>query len=237
MQFLDELKSDVRYALRHMARTPVLTAVAIGVLAIGIGANSAVISFADTLLRPRAPGVENKDRLMAVEVAQRGRRENSILGLDFAEMMELRERQQVFAEVGAVMRQRVFAGRDITRDRQFVAFVSARYFAAIQPRMTIGRALAAPDDRSALPERSVVITHDYWRTKLGGDSSALGTSIYVSNVPMQVVGVLPEGFAPNASMDAVPDLWLPMASRALLFPNDSTFFQYARSWMHTVALP
>ena len=237
MRFLDELKNDIRYALRQMARTPVLTAVSIGVLAIGIGANSAVISFADTLMRPRAPGVENKDRLMAVEVASFSHGRLAPYGLDFAEMLELGERQRVFAEVGAVWRQRILAGAYASRDAQWVGFASARYFAAMQPRMTLGRAFTAPDDHAAQPERIAVVSYGYWKSKLGGDTAVLGTNVYINSVPMPIVGVLPEGYSASAGVRTAPDVWVPMASRSLLFPSDSAFNQMpARSFMQTVAL-
>ena len=71
------------------------------------------------------------------------------------------------------------------------------------------------DDRADVPEQVVIVSHRFWRSKLGSDSAAIGRTIRVNRIPMTLIGVLPAEFRAGG------ELWLPFADRTLLVSGDS----------------
>ena len=227
-QWVDQFARDATYAFRQMRRAPVFTAVAVLVLALGIGVNSTTMAFVDGMLAQDAPGVRDPDRLM--RVARHHSSSHSFdHDLELEEVAEFQRSQQVFAAVGVAMQKYVVAGADATRERETALFVTGRYFDAYHLRMALGRGLPAADHGTTTPDPSVVISFRYWKTAFGGDSSVLGKPVFVNGTPLAVVGVMPPRFVPEALATTPFAFWIPLATRTLLFPSDSAFFGWDRA--------
>ena len=222
--WLDAFVADVRYAFRQLVRAPVFACVSVFVLAIGIGVNSAVVAFVDGILRPRALGLTDASELVRVTVWSRYGISGTWAQM-YDEFRDLRERQQVFSNIGAYTSRAVIAGVGETREREYAAFASGDYFATVRPRMFVGRSLPSAPDRGAAPDLSVVISHTYWRAQFGGDTAVVGRSLFVNGVPLRVAGVLPARITGlgNSLYRPGPDLTIPLSAFPVLFANDSAF--------------
>ena len=204
---VEDFWRDTRYAWRSLRSSPGFTAVAIVVLALGIGVNAAMFNLADLLL-VRPVQVMEPERVVALH-ARNLERPNSWRGFSYPEYRELREQSRTLADVAAFTMDVVGIGeRDHTR-RAFAAYVSAEYFRTLGVLPVRGRAFSAAEERD--PGAAVVVlSHAAW-LRNGADPNVLGSTVRVNGELHEVVGVAREGFTGSSALVA-PDLWLPMAA-------------------------
>ena len=182
LQLVDELKGDLRYALRAFARNKGFTAAAVVTLALGIGANTAIFSLMDSIVMRQLP-VDRPDELVAL----RGAFTNPL-------WEALRDQQDVFAGAFASSSPTRF---DLTegatsRDAD-VAMVSGDYFRMLGIAPAAGRVLVVADDARGCPAVAV-LSHAFWNAQYGGAASAVGATVLLNRQPFRVVGVSAAGF-------------------------------------------
>ncbi|HEV8497295.1 MAG TPA: ABC transporter permease, partial [Gemmatimonadaceae bacterium] len=223
-QTLEELRQDVRHALRLMRRDPAFTVAALATLALGIGLNTAIFSVAYGVLWRPLP-YPNADRLVIIPSAQ-----HTVTGVKTFETWPpfsyegLRRRVRTLDHLAAYTSADVpLTGRG--EPLQLPALeVSPNFFATLGVNPARGRAFvdgpAASDD-----DRSVIVSDRLWRASLGADSAIIGQSITIAGLPRTVVGVLPPGFSfrPVVRTGALedPDVFLP--SRWLADSGEGAF--------------
>jgi predicted permease len=207
LAWLDELSQDARYALRAMRRSPAHTAGAALLLALGIGANTAIYSFVEAVALRDLP-VADPDSLVLLKwsagKAKFNRRHSGeshtdpkrgqVSGNFPYRAWEALSTNNVLADTFAF-----FGGDDVTVVAQGRAdlansmFISGRFFSGLRLPPAIGRAIDSQDERPDAPA-AAVISHAYWQSRFGGDAGVLGKSISVNNTPFTIVGVAPKGF-------------------------------------------
>src|SRR4026209_2276885 len=133
---------DLRYAVRGLAKSPVFTAVAMLMLALGIGANTAVFSLLAAAMYQRLP-TRDPDTLRAVVVTSRLGEEMSNVPWEL--FAALRESARAFSDVFAWMRTEMNLDTGGDSERVLTQYVSGRYHSSLGVRMWIGRPLARPD--------------------------------------------------------------------------------------------
>lgn len=164
---LEELVSDVRYALRGLRRNPGFTTTGILVLAIGIGASATVYSIMHSVVLADLP-YPQPDRL--VRVVEKNSPTN-IWALSTADVVSIRERQRVFAEWGEVSRAEVaLSGRGIP-EYIVAARASSGYFRIIGIPVAKGRPILPADEAVDAPE--VLVVTDAFATRLLGGADCL----------------------------------------------------------------
>ena len=187
--FLDSLRVDVRDALRAVRRSPGFAAIAISILAVGIGANALMFTAVDALLL-RAPAIEDPGRVVSLYAGTTAAPESVVSYLNYASVRE----SGLLADVAA------FSGVAIAFDdgRQTdlipAAIVTGNYFSALGVIPALGRAFLPEEDRAGDPVRVAVVSHAFWQARLGGDPSAVGRDVRVNGRPYTVVGVAPAAF-------------------------------------------
>jgi macrolide transport system ATP-binding/permease protein len=210
---------DLRYALRTLRQNPGFALVAIISLALGIGANAAIYSFADALLlRPLA--VPNASGVMAVQSQMRGER---IAGLasysqvSYPDYRDLRDRSQSFS--GLTAAQYSAFGFSLTKgvlpEMKFGAFVSGNFFSVLEVQPVLGRGFRPDEDAAPGRDAVVVIGHDLWKNSLASRPDAIGSTIYLNGLPFTVVGVAPEPFHGPYNLIRA-DLYVPFAMEPML---------------------
>jgi predicted permease len=217
--FLGGVWWDVRCAARMLLRMPVYAAFAVLVIALGIGANTAIFSVVDSvLLRPPA-GVAEPERLAAVYTSDySGPRYGAS---SYPDLMAVREAGDVFEDVAAYSLQTFSMVGDGWNDRGMGEIVSANYFAVLGVRPAAGRFFAAEDADPARTSTVAVIGHDLWQRHFGGGADALGSTIVVKGQPLTVIGVTPREF--GGSIHGLrAQLWLPLAAPRTLLGTDPT---------------
>lgn len=144
----DQLRQDLRYAARQLVKAPTLTVVMISLLALGIGANSALFSVLDRMVSRPAPGIGASDALVRLQrhIYQEGEGRFSATRLSYPEFLDFRAQRAAFADLA--IERRVTLGvraQDVTSPvRAFM--VSSSYFSLLRVQMTLGTGLPRDDD-------------------------------------------------------------------------------------------
>ena len=185
VRWLDELQQDVRYAARALGRSPTFTISAIAILALGIGACTAVFSVIDAVVISHLP-YPHDDRL--IQIFERNSPTNQ-WPLSVADFQAIESWQQTFTDVGLLRQADVPVGTGGEPQRLSVGYATSGFFRALGVTPVVGRGLGAADDPPGAPPVAVV-THRFAADHLGGDNAAVGRSVDVDGVAYTVVGVL-----------------------------------------------
>ena len=191
-----DLSGDVRYGLRILRRSPVFTAVAVGTLALGIGANSAIFSVVNAILLQPLPFPDTRSLVSVWDG-----------GHSLAEFTYIRDRSRTLESVATYFPNYgvSLSGTD-EPVRLTSAQVSAGFFDVLRVRPMKGRFFAAGEDGPGAA-KVVVISHALWRDRFGSDPDIIGRPIEIDGVSRQVVGVTSPGFTFPSTETRI---WLPL---------------------------
>jgi putative ABC transport system permease protein len=188
------LSQDFRQGLRGLRKRPAFTVTTALTLALGIGLSTAVFTVAEALLLRRLP-VRDEERIVVLWGKKATEEFNYPIGLDaarqFSEQSRTMEGVGSFAYEGATP----VLVRDGDRlSRLHRALVSGDFFQVLGARPVLGRELRRTDDRWGT-ERVVVLSHETWQTRFGGDTGVIGQRVltHEDGVAYTIVGVMPRG--------------------------------------------
>jgi predicted permease len=223
--WIDELRGDLRYALRMLAKSPGFTAIAVGSLALGIGANTAIFSIASHALLDRLNVPHSRDlRLFAWRSkpdgvvgstwgdSDSGPEGDWSTSFSYPVYQILRRENRSLEDIFAFKD----AGRmNVTVDGQAEVvqseLVSGNYFQQMEIGPQLGRLIGPEDDAKPGVSPVVVIGDAWWSRRFGRSPSAIGKTIVVNLVPMTIVGVSPPGFTGAKSVQTSPEIFAPLA--------------------------
>jgi predicted permease len=211
------LGSDLRYTVRWLARQRFSTALAIGMLSLGIAANVVVFSLVNGLFLRPFPFSES-DRLVYInETAPRWNLE--VVGVNYPDFHQWRERAKLFEGL-ALWDETAFNFSDgASAERLDGARVTSDWPAVLRIRPLAGRTFTAEEDRPGAPP-VVVIGEALWRERFGGREDAVGRTLKLDGVAHTIVGVVPA----VATFPGNVRLWVPLAGDPL---EDSQSYGYA----------
>jgi predicted permease len=198
---------DLRHGLRQLRRSPGFTSVAVLVLALGIGANTAVFSIVNALvLQPRQGRI---DQVVGVFSRDRAKPDH-YRDFSYPAYLDLRERGDIFDSLMAHTFSTVgITHGDVTR-QTFASIVSANYFSTLGVRMAAGRAFSAEEERPGSGSRAAIASYAAWR-RAGLDPAFVGSTVRASGTDYTIVGVAPRGFAGTMTLVS-PEWWFPLGS-------------------------
>ena len=199
-------RQDLRYALRGFSRSPGFAVVAILTIGIGIGANTTVFGWMNSLLLNPLPGVAAPDRVVAVEsIAANG----DPLTTSYLDYRDFRDHLQSFDTLGAMAPASLAVG-DENPQPVWGELVSGNFFDLMRLRPEAGRLFAGAERDDAQNAHAVaVISHAYWKSHYSLSSSALGATMRINRTTFTIIGVAPESF--HGSQTGLHfDVWLPM---------------------------
>jgi len=225
---VEDFVADVRYALRTMRRTPALAGAAILTLALGIGANTAIFSAVNAVILRPLP-FPNPDQLYMLweENPEKGWHKQVSAP---ANMFDWKEQVAAFADVMGYSE--AFGTSTLTDGGEPMivkpALGTGNFFSVLQARAALGRTFT--DAETWRTGQSVaVLSHRLWRDRFRSDPGVVGRTIQLDGSPVQVVGVMPAGFAfPNEKVD----LWQPWAWNPS--NRQQVFFRRAH-WLNVIA--
>jgi putative ABC transport system permease protein len=193
---LEDLRQDIRYTRRMLRSNPGFAIVAILILAVGIGATTAIFSVVNaTLLRPLP--FREPDRLMSVFLrmpVQYGSGEIDMVW-SYPKYQAFLNAQRTFSDAAIHVADAFTITTDDGADRVLGESVSARYFSILGLQPQRGRFFLDAEDRPAGGDRSVVISDGYWREQYGGAESAVGSTLDLNGRRYTIVGIAPAGFS------------------------------------------
>jgi ABC-type antimicrobial peptide transport system permease subunit len=213
---MDHLLQDLRYTSRTLRKSPGFAAVAVLMLALGIGANTAIFSVVDGLLLRPLPYPEPDALVQIRHVNQRG---GSILNFAYPNFVDLREQNRSLDAVGAYASVRISVTGGSEPTRVEGAYVTEGFFESLGVTPELGRAFA-PNEVGASAAGVAVVGHGYWQDNLGGVGDLSEAVVRVGEAVYRVVGVMPQGFA----FPGETRLWLP--SGASLETENRTAHNY-----------
>lgn len=219
-QWIDELRKDVRFALRQLKGAPGFTIVAAITLALGIGANSAMFALADaTLLRPLPFGEPDQLVMIWGQTPTSAR-----TGVSFADMHDWDAQNHTLEAVGAIALGAgggpMLEGPDGSRESVERQAVTTRFFDALRVTPVVGRTFQAIDDG---PTTSVVVLSEgLWRTRFGADPTLIGRDVRLGGERHTVIGVV----ADEVQLSRPNQIWtLVQQSNVVLTRRDARFLQ------------
>ncbi len=227
-QWLDTVLQDLRYALRMMRHSPVLTSVVVLSLALGIGANTALFSITNAILFRTLPVVE-PHRLYTVTINRESSASNFI-------WEDLRDQQNIFSSAFAWASRRVDASQGGEVRPLTCAIASGAIFRTLGLQPALGRPFTEEDDKldqGGGDGPVAVLNHDYWTRAYGADTRVLGQTIRLDGKPFKIIGVAPEGFS-GIVVGEKFDVLVPLSAEPYLLGPESNMRQRAFWWLTIV---
>jgi predicted permease len=233
---------DLRFAIRALTRRPLITAVAVVSLALGIGVNTAIFTLFDQFILRRLP-VPQPDGLVVITSPgpkPGSRSTGGAGGIDAIFSYPLFRDLERLGVNGVEVAAHVAFGANLsfkgTTSEAYGLLVSGHYFPALGITPALGRLLQPQDDRVAGGHPVVVLSHDYWRTRFGSDPGVLNGTLIVNGSAMTIVGVAPEGFTGTTTQER-PRIFVPVAMAAQAFRDPGWNGMTARNnhWLYLFA--
>src|SRR5579862_8317273 len=236
--WLDSLLRDLRYGLRSLRQSPGVAITAILTLALGVGANTAVFSVMNAVLLRSLP-VANPDRLVYLRTTQPPRGTGTIETdetFSYAVYDALRRQGRGLVPVmayGALSSPKVGVRIEGQPEEAEGDMVSGNFFSGLGVQIIRGRGFTEEDESQHA--RIAVISYNYWTRRFARNPGVLGKTLYVSAVPVTIVGIAAQGFE-GLEAGGSADFWIPFQSRPELNvlsnpPEDGkTFINNPKWW-------
>jgi predicted permease len=241
VRIVEDVLQDMRFGGRLLRKNPVFALVAIAILALGIGANTAIFSLVDAVVLKPLPVAAPDGLVLFADTASEG----TSMGDPMTGTWELfsypvytyfRQHDDAFQDLCAFRSgearlavRREGAQSADAAERAQGHLVSGNYFDVLGVTASRGRALTPDDDAPSAPP-TTVISHGYWQEKLGGDPSAIGRVVVLNGTSFTIAGVMPEGFF-GVRVRKSPDFWLPLAFQPQIELQDSYFEDPDAYWL------
>jgi predicted permease len=207
---------DLTLALRAIARMPLLAAVVVLSLGLGIGVNTVVFSWMQAIVWQPIRGVPDSGVFHLIEP----KTDNGLYAsASWLEYRDLRERLRSFQDIIAFRMTPLYVGKPGEVERAYGLLVSGNYFSVLKLEPALGRFLRPDEVARPGGEPVVVISHDYWQTHFCGAADVLDRTLRVNGRDLTIVGVAPRGFL-GTVMRLEFDLWMP-ATLAPALLNES----------------
>ena len=234
-RWLDDMKADVRYALRTMRRRPgfaIATAITLG---LGIGLNGMVFGYVNSLLfRPipaRAP--EQLVALFSIDA-----RTGVPSTVSYENYLDYRDKSGVFAGLAGMdgtPLNLVVPGETSERaaDMVWSEMVTENYFTVLDMRPALGRFFTTADaPQGANP--FVVVSYDSWQNRFRGDPNIVGRVVRINGSAFTVTGVAPRGFRGMRTFGFWPEMWVPAGMYAVVKPGSTLGAGRGNDWLMIV---
>jgi predicted permease len=211
MALLDHLAQDLRYGARALRKNLGFTIVAVLTLGMSIGANTALFTLVNALLLRELPVSQPNEVVLASLQQSTGRRFTFSYPL-FRDVRDAARPEADLAAAAGIDRRKLATQARSGDDADYVdaQAVTGNFFAVLGARAAYGRTLLPEDDDRDNPRAVAVLSHRFWSARFGADSSVIGREVRLGEVPLTVIGVMPEGFF-GFQVGAHPDVWWPMA--------------------------
>jgi predicted permease len=243
----DSLWKDIRYSWRGLVKRPAFTLVALAILALGIGANTAIFTLINAVILKPLPVNNPEQLLLMTDAANEGTSTLSegdvpagpVQRMSYAGYRYIREHDTSFQELSAfrsgesrvsVRRPEAPAGEAAQRASGHL--VTGNYFAVLGVNAAQGRVLTNEDDAPAA-RPVAVISDGYWKQKLNQDPQIVGKNLLLNNTAFTVVGVMPPQFF-GSRIRRSPDLWLPLQFQPQIELRDSYLEDKNVYWLNLI---
>jgi len=234
--------NDFRVAIRHFLKSPGFALTVILTIALGIGANTAIFTLLHGVLMKSLP-VGDPKTLYRI-----GDRDDCCVNGGFMNddgdfdlfsydlYRHFRETSPEFEQLAAMQSgSSTFAIRRGSEPAKSVRseYVSGNYFSTFGVGAFTGRALTEADDVIGAPP-AAMMSYQTWQSKFGGDSSIVGSTVYIQSQPVTLVGIAPPGFFGDRLTPNPPEVWIPLAIEPVI-ERENTILRVAEAnWLYVI---
>jgi putative ABC transport system permease protein len=220
MRWFEQALQDARFGLRALLRRPGFAAAAIGTLALGIGANTAIFSIVDAVVLRSLPYPEPERLIRVWSANPRGIARNRVSPPNFFDFRDQASGSHAVDTLAAFT-----VGDSATLRGQgepvriTTSTVSPAMFAMLDMQAASGRTLVQADAQDAAPP-AAVISHRFWQSRFGSSASAIGSGVTIDGSAVTIVGVMPVAFDfPSAEID----MWVPLPDSLRSRPRTANY--------------
>src|SRR3954465_8709559 len=199
---------DFKFALRQLLKAPGFTAAAVIVLALGIGANTAVFSLVHTMFF--APPPYAKPQEVVQVFSQDKKNPKTYRGFSYPTYTDIRAQNTVFADAMAYNLAMIGLGQKGDTRRTFGGIVSSNYFSVLGISLARGRTFTPEEEALGRNAPVAIVSYAYWQ-KHNLDPAVLGSELLVNGHPFTIVGIAPRGFTGTLQIFSV-EVWLPFSN-------------------------
>lgn len=227
--FMQTILQDLRYSIRSLTGNPGFAAVAVLMLALGIGANSTIFSWVNAVLLDPMPGSARTRELVQFTYLYKGDVLPSFSYPDYQDISGAAT--QVTGVTGF---EDLSIGVVIDRDaeRAWSELVTANFFDVLGAKIALGRGFRAEEERPGAPA-TVVLSDLYWQRRFDSDPGVIGRQVKINSQPFTIVGVAAPGFF-GAVSGLSHDMWLPMGTQPTVMPGGDRLTVRGSRWLALV---
>jgi predicted permease len=234
LRLWDDLRADLLYAMRMLWKSPGFTAIAVGSLALGIGANTAIFTVAKAVLLDRLHVPHSEELLLFHWIAPK----QSVVHHSWGDWDTLPGNRQTSTSFPYPVYQQLRAHNQALQDLfafkgvgQLTAtvdgeagvvqgeMVSGNYYRELDVQTSLGRPLGPADDATPGSGAVVVISDSYWAKQFARSPSVVGKVLYLNSKLFTIVGVNPPGFTGAKNAHASPEVFVPFSIQPVLMPR------------------
>jgi predicted permease len=229
---------NLKLAFRTLFKTPFVTIVAALSLALGIGSNTAIFSLFDEMLRRPLP-VHQPERLVNLTAPGVMNGSNSCNQSGDCNSVwsypMFKDLEKSPGQLSGIAAHRIFGVNIAFQGKTPLnvegSMVSGRYFPVLGLQPAMGRLLGPTDDETIGANFVAVLSHRFWESKLGSDSSVLNKPALINGQQMTIVGIAPRGFD-GTTLGSRPAVFVPISMRGLMNPGFRGFEDRTSYWVY-----
>ena len=214
---MENLRKDLRYAIRMLAKSPAFTVIAVLALGFGIGANTAIFSVFNGMLWRPLP-VKDPQQIVVLTEGKRG--QTFPLPLSYVDFLDYRELKSVFSDLAAFGPSPINFNAGGRPERAWTGFVTGNYFSTLGVEAIRGRTFSTDEGWVAGKDPLVVLNYRFWQQRFGGDPRILGQTVQVNQHAFTIIGVLPQSFH-GTYYFIDPDFYIPLTMIPTVDPNNA----------------
>jgi predicted permease len=223
-RLLDDIRQDLRYALRQLHKSPGFTFVAILTLALGIGGNTAIFGLINAVMLRHLPVRDPQGLVFLGDPLPEGNTGNYANGVAFSYpfYQEFRQANDVYSNVAGI-HSTIFethgrVGEATDQEKLNVELVSGTFFETLCVNPIVGRTLNESDDQTPGAHPVAVASYSWWQRRFATNSSVVGKAVKVNTMVYTIVGVTPPNFS-GLTVGQSPDLWIPLTMQKEISPG------------------
>lgn len=204
---------DLRFAARMMWKSPGFTAVACLIIALGVGANTAIFSVVNGVLLSPMP-FEQPEKLMFVWSMDKDTGNDASVA--YPDYLDWRNESHLFEHLAAFQQEDfILTGRGAA-DRLLGELASSEYFSLLRVSPWRGRTFSPEENQVGRPAAVAVVSHGLWQRQFGADPGLIGKNITLNGTSFNVIGIMPPGFK---GFHGRAELWVPVNMHDAINPE------------------
>src|ERR1700722_6572285 len=205
------LLQDIRYGIRMLLKTPLLTVIVAVTLALGIGANAFIFSFVNGfLLRPMP--VPHAERIAVLGATQKGGSQ-FLSQFSYPDFVDFRKQAEPVADLFGCILAQPGLSADGRVDQLLASYITGNYFSVLGVKPALGRLILGSEENQPGEQPVVVLGYSSWEKSFGGTPAVIGKQVRVNGRQATIIGVVPREFLGTIVITEV-DIYLPLSSVA-----------------------